>query len=314
VATIYALHVALPSLFILVLVNATRMHRGAAAGAGWIGLLSALWLLIPLEGLQPSQAAMVLGFLLASLAGVSIAARGRENLELLARLHLLRQFLPPAGVERVLHEHPDAAVGLGGTPAVVTVLSSDLRGFTAMSENLVPAQVLEQLNAFHGAMLQVVDVHGGALDKFIGDGMLVVFGLDVLKLDRPPTSESTADAGAAAAVACARAMLEALAEHNRSRAKRGQPPLAMGIGLHTGPVVAGNLGAVGRRLEFTVIGDTVNTAARLEGLTKEAHVPVVISSDVVARLQREEGLRELPPMAVRGKGAPVRVFTFLDAA
>jgi adenylate cyclase len=117
------------------------------------------------------------------------------------------------------------------------------------------------------------------------------------------------DCGAQAAIACAREMLTALAEHNHDRASDGAPPLRMGIGIHTGPVVAGNIGAPGYRLEFTVIGDAVNTVSRLEGLTKEAAVPVLVSAASVERLPSSQGLRELPPLYARGKEQAIRVYT-----
>jgi adenylate cyclase len=150
-------------------------------------------------------------------------------------------------------------------------------------------------------MLEVIDRHGGSLDKFIGDGTLVVFGL-------PAGQAAPTDAGAGAAVACAREMVDALESHNADRAANGLPPLQMGIGVHTGKVVAGNIGAPGRRLEFTVIGDAVNTAARLEGATKALGCPVVISRATVDRLERPDGLVALAPVELRGKQAALEVF------
>ena len=194
----------------------------------------------------------------------------------------------------------------------MTLLSADLRGFTAMSESLSPNDVVRQLNEFHGTMLEQIDAHGGVLDKFIGDGVLVVFGLEsATKLGPATTAED--DAGAQHAVDCARAMFGALALLNVARGHRGEPPLRMGVGVHTGPVVAGNIGAPGRRLEFTVIGDAVNTASRLEGMTKEAGTPLLVSAEAVQRLGDAHGLRELAPMTARGKRTATRVFGLPDA-
>jgi adenylate cyclase len=254
------------------------------------------------EPLNPFMFGLSLGAILVGLIGWATARQTRRNLETFARLQLLRRYLSPQAVERVMLDNPEVALSLGGRLATVTMLAADLRGFTSMSEKLSPDQVVSQLNAYHGTMLAEVRKHGGVLDKFIGDGTLVIFGLPLGPV------EAAADCGASAAVACARDMLAALDRHNAERAKDGHGPLRMGIGLHTGPVIAGNIGAAGHRLEFTVIGDAVNTASRLEGLTKEAGTPLLISSETVARLADSKGLRELEPMHAKGKEALLRVF------
>jgi len=186
---------------------------------------------------------------------------------------------------------------------MATLLSSFMR-YSDRFAILSPEEVVRQLNTYHGTMLEQVERHGGTLDKFIRDGAQVVFGLGAQ--DAPGT-----DHGAGAALACARDMLRALERLNGERVSAGLPPLRMGIGLHTGLVVAGNIGVPGVRLEFTVIGDAVNTAARLEGLTKEAGVPVLISAQTATRLGAA-ALRELPAMRVRGKDEPMRLFTLPD--
>ncbi len=295
-------HYAVPT-FILVLIAHLLRSDGRAAMLG--GLTSAV--LIPLvllahEPLGQFTLGLSLGGVLVGLIGRATAQQTRRHLETFARLQRLRRYLSPQAVERVMRARPEAALSLGGRLATVTMLAADLRGFTAMSEKLTPDQVVTQLNAYHGTMLAEVHKHGGVLDKFIGDGTLVIFGLPL------GLQEATPDCGAAAAVACARDMLVALDRHNVQRVKDGQVPLRMGLGVHTGPVIAGNIGAPGERLEFTVIGDAVNTASRLEGLTKEAGTPRLISSATVARLDGSSGLRELAPMHAKGKEALLRVF------
>jgi adenylate cyclase len=235
----------------------------------------------------------------------TVIRRTERNLELFARYQQLRRYLPATAVERVLTEDLGEALAVGGRSVEVTLLATDLRDFTAMSEKLPPEEVVRQLNAYHAVMLEQVDRFGGSLDKFIGDGSLVVFGLSTGGV----TSD---DAGAQSAVDCARAMLVALAGLNAQRAASGLSPLRMGLGLHTGRVVAGNIGAPGRRLEFTVIGDAVNTAARLEGATKALGRALVISQATVARLRSPAGLQPLAPLQLRGREEALQVFAAED--
>jgi adenylate cyclase len=291
-------------LFTLMLLNSLRYSRSAAV----VGAVSALIIFplveLPVVGFHPAE--IVVEVLLGAAGYITYrsAQRARESLDRFARLQLLRRYLSPAAVERVLRANPDEALALGGELLTVTLLAADLRDFTAMSEKLSARDVVEQLNEYHGAMLEQIDRHGGLLDKFIGDGTLAVFGL------RTAMPAAQADAGASAAVACARSMREALDALNARRGQRGQPPLRMGVGIHTGQVIAGNIGAPGRRLEFTVIGDSVNTVARLEGLTKEAGVPVLITSATADRLPNRDGLREMPAMHAKGKEQALSVLAF----
>jgi adenylate cyclase len=282
------------------IVNVLRGDALAALVGAVVAGVCAIAPAMSWDGFKPAQLVALTLLLLTGPVGMAAARRSRRNLEIFARLELLQTFVPAPAVERVMGQRPDLALSLGGQLTTVTVLSSDLRGFTAMSERLAPAEVVAQLNAYHGAMLEEVRRQGGVLDKFIGDGMLAVFGLPQGERPAPP------DAGARAAVACARGMLSALERLNVERAAQGLSPLKIGIGVHTGPVIAGNIGAPGHRLEFTVIGDAVNTASRVEGLTKECGEPVLVTAGAAERL--DEPLRELPPMLVRGKQEPLRVF------
>jgi len=204
----------------------------------------------------------------------------------LAQLTILKSLVPAEAAERVGRSMKSETV-------TVTILASDLRGYTAMCDRLTPEETVSELNAYHAAMLGVMQDHGGTLDKFIGDGALVVF--------------RGSDDGAGAAVACAAAMLRKLEAHNIGRTARGRPPLGIGIGVHTGQVVSGLIGA-GGRLEWTVIGDAVNTASRVEGLTKSAGVPALATWETARRLA-SSALPELPAMEVRGKSVAVRIFS-----
>ncbi|HUB06009.1 MAG TPA: adenylate/guanylate cyclase domain-containing protein [Myxococcales bacterium] len=234
--------------------------------------------------------------------GSKTADRIAELLDRHSRLSVLRSYLPAAFAERVASETLDLGAAVRPQALEVTLLVSDIRDFTAASEKLAPAEVVALLGEYHASMLEAVEASGGVVDKFIGDGMLVIFGLAA------PGAVPPADAGAAAAVRCAAEMLERLARLNAARAASGRTPLRIGVGLHTGAVIAGTIGA-GRRREFTVIGDAVNTASRIEGLTKEAHVPVLLSAATAGRLEAAAWpLRELAPMPVKGKSEPLRIY------
>ncbi len=293
----FATYLVAPALFLTQLIRWVRHSRAISFASAVLAPLVFLATVVPIAGFHPAQITVTVFLVIGGLISVTSAKRARQNLDTFARLQLLRRYLPPAAVERVMREDPDAALAPGGRLVTVTILAADLRGFTAMSEKLAPAEVMAQLNAYHGTMIDVIDRHGGAIDKFMGDGTLVVFGLT-----------GSAEDGAAAAVACAGAMQGALARHNEDRARAGAPPLEMGIGVHTGPVVAGNLGVPGRRLEFTVIGDAVNTASRLEGQTKVCGTPVIVSASTASLLPEPTTLQELAPVSLRGKEQPMRVF------
>jgi adenylate cyclase len=292
------------SLFVVQIISLLR-NSGTAGLLGAGGAAIAFtWVVVRTSGFHVLLITTVVLLLSCGYVSWSASRRARHNLERFARLQLLKRYLPSLAVDRVLGERMDEALSLGGQQLLVTLLATDLRGFTTMSESLQPAQVVEQLNAYHAAMLEEVRRHGGILDKFIGDGMLAVFGVHMVR----GALASTPDAGAEAAVSCARDLLRALEALNATRAASGLPPLRMGVGLHTGSVIAGNIGVPGHRIEFTVIGDAVNTAARLEGLTKEAGTPVLVSGETVRRLREPSSLVSRPAVTLRGKSQPLEIF------
>lgn len=207
----------------------------------------------------------------------------------------LERFLPSEVVERVVAGDP---LPVGGERRVVTIAFSDLRGSTALAETLAPESVVALLNDYVAAMARPVFEVGGMVDKFMGDGVMAIFGV-------MPDSSDGAEAGIRAALG----MRDGVAAVNRARLEAGQVPLKFGVALHTGDVVLGAIG-LPRRSDFTAIGDTVNTASRLESFCKEFDVDIVLSEDTVARLPTDRyALRELGKVQPRGRLAPVRIFT-----
>jgi len=214
-------------------------------------------------------------------------ARTVERVEHIERA--FQQFAPLDVVERF------AAGGEAHEPAqrTVTVLFADLKGFTPMSERIEPATMVEMLNGYFRAMHAALSAHHGHLARLMGDGLLALFGA----LDHNPWQ--TPDA-----VRAALAMREALSHYNDEIESRGLPRLEFGVGIHVGNVVAGVMGS-DRLMEFTVIGDPVNTAARVEALTRTHGVDILITEAVRAKLDGRFELREMPAVSVKGKSEPV---------
>ena len=186
---------------------------------------------------------------------------------------------------------------LGGEMRVVTVLISDIRGFTSFSEGKDPQFVVKMLNEYLTGMTDVIFRHGGTIDKFIGDGILAVFGapLDI------------EDHGLCA-VQAANEMQLALDTLNKQWGKEGLVSLKMGIGLHSGEVLVGNIGSP-ERMEYTVIGDVVNLTSRIEGLTKSLGVPILFSEQLQSLLPETFQSEFVTETQVRGRDGLTRLYT-----
>ena len=217
-----------------------------------------------------------------------------------ARGNLARYFSPK--VVDVLAERDEPLGRVRRQP--VGVLFADLVGFTTMAEEMTPEDVMALLRAFHGRMEEEVFRHGGCLEKFIGDALLATFGVP-----------DTGPRDATDALACARGMLAALDAWNAERASDGLPAMRMGLGLHYGPVVAGDIGSR-RSMAFATVGDTTNVTSRLQALTRDLGATIVASGALVAAVEREgadvallRGLTPRGPHALRGRDAFIDLWT-----
>ena len=186
---------------------------------------------------------------------------------------------------------------LAGDKKRVTVLFADLRGFTKMSEKMDPAVLIKELNEYFQDMIQVIFKHEGTLDKFIGDAIMAVWG-----------SPLTHEGDPVHAVAAACEMQQALVKLNERRVAAGKPPLHVGIGINTGEAVVGNLGS-SDRMEFTVIGDTVNTASRIEHSTLAGQI--LIHESTYQEVKDFVEVKSVEPIAVKGKEQPLALYEVL---
>ena len=189
---------------------------------------------------------------------------------------------------------------LGGKDQHVSILFSDVRNFTTISEMIGARETVSMLNEYFAVMVEVIFENGGILDKYIGDAMMALFGAP---FDGPHDADN--------AVTVANQMVTALDTLNTQRAAAGNDPIDIGIGISTGEVVVGNIGSP-KRMEYTVIGDSVNLASRLEGANKFYGTKILLSGATVNEMTVKFALREIDLMRVKGKDQPVAVYEALD--
>jgi len=209
----------------------------------------------------------------------------------------MARYMDPAIADQLLARGQDM---LGGVSSTVTVLFSDVRSFTTVTEQLGAQGTVSLLNEYFTLMVDCIQREGGMLDKFIGDAIMAAFGV-------PVAHEDDEDRAVRAAVS----MIRELALFNRARASRGQKPVEIGIGINTDEVVSGNIGSP-KRMNYTIIGDGVNLAARLETANKQYGTRILVSEYTYKKLRGTYRGREVDRVVVQGKTEPVVMYEILD--
>jgi adenylate cyclase len=228
-------------------------------------------------------------------------------------MQLFSKYVPNKEVAEIIWQQRDQLLDGGRLrpqSLTATVLFTDLMGFTAVAEKRDPQGVMDWLNAFMEAMAQQVIEHGGVIDKYIGDSIMAIFGVPL-----PRTTEAEISRDALNAVNCALAMETTLIQLNDRWREQDLPTIGMRIGIFTGPLVAGSLGSI-QRLEYTVVGDTVNTASRLEGFDKELFAPdylgrpcrIIIGEATLCRLGDQFEAQKVGEASLKGKDQKITVY------
>jgi adenylate cyclase len=202
------------------------------------------------------------------------------------------RYVAPGLAEEVMRH----GVTLGGQTVSASVLFADIRGFTALSEWMTPAEVVSLLNRYFAAVEPAIRAAGGWINKFGGDSLLAIFGAPVPQTDHVQR-----------AVRAALGMRAALSEFNLRQRRVGGPALRIGIGIDCGEMIAGSVGSP-ERMEYTVIGDVVNVASRIDTLNKRWGTDILISAEAYAALNGDVSTRAMPPTEVPGKSGPLQVY------
>ncbi|MBN9425275.1 MAG: adenylate/guanylate cyclase domain-containing protein, partial [Burkholderiales bacterium] len=280
-----ALALVLPALGVIGAVLASALAIMMLIGGNGIAYSNA-GLVLPLAGAV--AAVLTLG-LFNVVVGWFAEGRARR-----AVVQLFGEYVSPALVEQMARD-PASWQSLESSNRELSILFADIRGFTRIAETMEPGALREYLNTFLTGMTEIIHAHRGTVDKYMGDAVMAFWGA-------PLEDPSHADHAVAAAMA-----MQAAAQRMSERfVARGQPPLAIGIGINTGVVRVGDMGSTLRRA-YTVIGDAVNLASRLEGLTKHYEVPIIVGEATAAQC-RQHAFVELARVAVAGRVETVRVF------
>src|SRR3954464_2818649 len=224
-----------------------------------------------------------------SIQNARLASRIEKEAQTRAQISRL---IPPSVVEQVLKG--ELVIEKGGRVTEVTMLFSDIRGFTTMSDGRPPQEIVNTLNEYFEVMVDILFKYSGTLDKFVGDEIIGLFGAPIAIDDAPFK-----------AVACALAMLQGLEEFNRTRAAENQAAIRIGIGINTGNVITGSIGST-RALQYTAIGDAMNVASRLVNIASPGEI--IISEHTYRHVAGKVEATQLPPVKVKGKADELKVY------
>lgn len=226
---------------------------------------------------------------------VLLKARVDASLEKKRLRDQLQAMVRRFATDQVADDLMEQGFALGGRRVQATVMFSDIRGFTAMVESQSPEETIELLNTYYTLMFDAITGQGGVVNQMVGDGLMAIFGAPKALSDAP-----------AAAVRAANDMVDMVAMLNAERQTMGKPPLAIGVGIASGEVIAGYTGTQ-QRATYTCVGDTVNLAARLEAHTKAASRTVLLDGDTAASVAHLVVLEPLEPVQFKGKSLAVAV-------
>jgi len=254
------------------------------------------YLLFTRQGLQ-LELFYPLGLIVLIYLGVTMQRFLAEERERERIRKTFESYVAPTVVQEML-KHPEQ-LRLGGERRDITLLFTDIRGFTTMSENLDPEALVKLLHDFLNPMSNIIINQGGTIDKYMGDAIMALFGAPLMQTDHPR-------------LACRAAleMVASLTALNQTWAEQGRPPLKVGVGVNTGPVAVGNMGS-DRLFDYTAIGDNVNLASRLEGLNKYYGTSILISDTTAKAVENGFILRDVDLVRVKGKAQGVRIYELL---
>jgi adenylate cyclase len=284
--------------FLLLFASGVRFSLIATGYSG----VAALFVMIGVGLSVSASSAMIWSCVLcAAVAAVTAFHISRRHLAAVRNIverSRFERFLPRQVIDQIIRN--DRPVELGGEEVEVTVLFTDIRDFTSLCEGMRPLEVLELLNDYYTAMAAVIFKHMGTLDKYIGDAVMAIFGA-------PMNERDDADR----ALLCAREMREVVRNINREREQRGLRLIHFGIGMHTGVVVAGTVGAP-ERMEYTVIGDAVNVAARVEGLTRTLDADILLTAATRYATTKSHPFIPKGTSRVKGREEALEIFALGD--